>query len=80
MVKVGNETIQAFPVTERTYVGTPNGYSSGGHVLHVVSATTITFDFGTRGIVVLDNLTPGQDFALDPDIQSITADGVCWIS
>ncbi len=80
MIKLANEMIQAFPITERTYVGTPNAYTSGGNVLHVVNATTITFDFGTRGTVVVDNLTPGQDFALDPDIQSITADGVCWIS
>ena len=80
MVKLAEEIIQAFPITERTYVGTPSGYTAGGSVLHVVAATTITFDFGTRGTVVVDALTPGQDFALDPDIVTITADGTVWIS
>ena len=80
MVKTANGDIQAFPITERTYVGTPSAYSYGGNILHVVSATTITFDFGTAGTVVVDSLTAGQDLALDEDIQSITADGICWIS
>jgi hypothetical protein len=79
MIRLANEIVQAFPVTERTYVGTPNGYSSGGSILHAVNDCQITFDFGTRGTVVMD-VSAGQDLALDEDIQSITATDVCWIS
>jgi len=80
MVKVASESIQAFPVKPRTYVGTPSGYTGSGNVLHVVGATSITFDFGTQGVVVIDGLVPGQDFALDASLKSITADGTVWIS
>ncbi len=79
MVKVANDIIQAFPISERTYVGVPSGYTAGGSVLHVVEDGDITFDFGTRGMVTLSAIA-GQDFALDDDIQSITATGMCWIS
>ena len=79
MVKTANGDIQAFPITERTYVGTPNNYSNGGNILHAVNDCTITFDFGTAGTVVVD-VGAGQDLALDEDIQSITATDVCWIS
>ncbi len=79
MIKVGNETIQAFPVTERTYSGVANSYTNGGVVLHAAEDGDITFDFGTRGTVVLSVLA-GQDLALDPDIEAITSTGVVWIS
>ena len=79
MIKAANEIIQAFPVSERTYVGTPSNYTDGGNILHAVNDCQITFDFGTRGTVVMD-VVAGQDLALDPDIQVITATDVCWIS
>ena len=79
MIKVGNEAIQAFPVTERTYSGVANAYSEGGTILHAAEDGDITFDFGTRGSVVL-SVVAGQDLALDPDIVSITSAGVVWIS
>ena len=79
MIKVGNEIVQAFPVSERTYVGVANGYTFGGTVLHAAEDGDITFDFGTRGVVVL-SATAGQDIALDPDIESITSTGTVWIS
>jgi hypothetical protein len=79
MIKVANEAIQAFPITERTYVGVATGYANGGCVLHAAEDGDITFDFGTRGIVVV-TVTAGQDLALDPDIQSITSTATVWIS
>jgi hypothetical protein len=79
MIKVGSEAIQAFPVTERTYSGVANGYTAGGTVLHAAEDGDVTFDFGTRGTVVL-SVVAGQDLALDPDIVSITSTGVVWIS
>ena len=63
MIKVANETIQAFPITERTYVGVASGYDMGGNVLHAAVDGDITFDFGTRGIItvtVTTNISPGS--------------------
>jgi hypothetical protein len=79
MVKVANETIQAFPVTQRTYVGAANGYTKGGVILHAAEDGDITFDFGNQGTVVL-SVTAGQDIALASNIKSITSTGVVWIS
>ena len=79
MVKTANGDIQAFPIHEGTYVGTPSNFSTGCNILHAVNDCQITFDFGTRGTVVVD-APAGQDLAVDSDIQSITATDVCWIS
>ena len=79
MLKVANEVIQAFPITKRTYVGTPSGYTDGGVILHVVADCTVDFDFGTTGIVSV-NAVAGQDLAFNDDVKSITATGECWIS
>ena len=79
MVKVANESIQAFPVTSRTYVGVANAYTDGGVVLHCGEDGDVTFDFGTSGTVVI-SVKAGQDFALAPNIMSITSTGIVWIS
>jgi hypothetical protein len=79
MVKTANGDIQAFPIHEGTYVGTPSGYASGCNIIHAAEDCDITFDFGARGIVVVSALA-GQDLAVASGIESITATATCWIS
>jgi hypothetical protein len=79
MIKAGSELVQAFPTSERTYVGVASGFSDGGMVLHAAEDGDITFEFGTSGTVVV-SVVAGQDLALDVDIESITSTGVVWIS
>ena len=79
MVKVADEIIQAFPITSRTYVGVANAYDMGGVALHCGEDGDVTFDFGTSGVVIV-SAKAGQDFALAPNIVSITSTGIVWIS
>jgi hypothetical protein len=79
MQRVGNEVIQAFPIKPRTYVGVATGYTYGGCILHAVDKQTVTFDFGIKGVVVVD-VGEGQDLSFNDDVISITSTGTVWIS
>jgi hypothetical protein len=78
MIKVGNEAIQAFPITERTFVGIASDYASGGTVLHAAEDGSINFNFANVSVTV--DVVAGQDLALDPDIETISSTGTVWIS
>jgi hypothetical protein len=79
MVRENSQIIQAFPVTPGTYIGIADNYKAASKVLHVVEDCDLTFDFGAQGSVFL-TAAAGQDFALAPELKSITSTGVVWIS
>ena len=78
MIQIGNQIVQAFPITERTFVGVANDYANGGTVLHAAADGTITFNFANKSIAI--DVVAGQDVSLDPDIETITSTGTVWIS
>jgi len=79
MKQVNSQIVQAFPIQENTFVGTPNGFEPKGHnILHAAGDGDITFSFGATDVVV--TVANGQDLAFGQGVTSITAGFACWIS
>ena len=79
MVKAGNEIIQAFPITESTFIGVASAYTGSAKILHAAADGTITFNFANGSSISVDVIA-GQDLAVDRDTDSITSTATVWIS
>ena len=77
-------SLQAYPITEQTYQGVPNGmvYDRDklyNFLLKTLETTDITIEFD-NGSVVLTGIPEGYDFVLPGSIGTITTTGKVMIS
>ena len=72
--------VQALPITSATYVGVPTGFNPKGYdIVHCNEDTTLTFNFGAGGSVVV-NALQGSDFAIGDGCVAIDSTAEVIIS
>ena len=83
MVSIPNEAIQAFPLTPKTYIGTPGNLSNEQdgpfRILHLLEDSTVTITFVGSNTKTFD-AGAGMDFALDPSWETLTVTGQVLLS
>jgi hypothetical protein len=74
------QAVQAFPIHAETFMGTASDLSAAKKsVLHADQDCNVTFTFKTAGDKTFA-LLRGMDLGLTRDVQTITSDGIIWVS